>query len=72
VICANPTSDRHDIGPDDRRISVVKVDWGKADLREKWAGEYVFCCFLCLADWAQQKAAQHDGVVLIEGRTPDE
>jgi hypothetical protein len=65
--CHNPTRERHEIPEGDRRVSLVRIDWGKADLREGWEGEYRFCSFRCLAEWAAEKADQHDGRVLVEG-----
>lgn len=52
----------------DRWITfTLAVDWGADDLREAWNGNYLFCSFKCLTQWASEKAAQHDGKVLTEG-----
>lgn len=54
--------------PGDRWITfTLAVDWGAADLRAAWNGSYELCSFGCLAQWAAEKAAQHDGKVLVEG-----
>jgi hypothetical protein len=65
VPCNNPSRERHDCG--DREISIepLAIKWG--DIRDDWQGDYSFCSFRCLADWAAEKAAQHDGHVLQEG-----
>jgi hypothetical protein len=68
MLCNNPARERHEIiHGEDRMISLIRVDWGKNDLREDWEGEYRWCSFRCMADWAQEKASQHDGHVLVEG-----
>lgn len=56
-----------------RRVVVpgLTVEWGAKDLRGDWSGGYVFCSFACLAAWASEKAAAHDGKVLVEGPKPD-
>lgn len=45
----------------------LSLEWGADDLRAPWDGEYEFCSFKCLAQWASEKAAVHDGHVLVEG-----
>lgn len=66
--CDNPTGDRHDIPTDGRRLDVgFKINWGDDDIRDQWQGSYGFCSFQCLADWASQRAADHDQHVLKDG-----
>ncbi len=45
----------------------LTVDWGADDLRAAWNGDYALCSFKCLAQWASEKAAVHDGRTLVEG-----
>lgn len=54
--------------PGERWITfTLAVDWGADDLRASWNGEYSFHSFACLAQWAAEKAEQHDGHLLVEG-----
>lgn len=65
VVCQNPKRDRHECA--ERLISIepLAVKWG--DIRDDWQGDYSFCSFQCLSEWASEKADQHDGHVLREG-----
>lgn len=69
VVCGNPLRDRHEIADGDRRVDIrpLAVNWGDGDLRADWEGNYFFCSFGCLSDWASEKASQHDGRVVVEG-----
>lgn len=68
VLCANPARDRHEIAKGDRRVDLVfALDWGDDDLRASHSKPLSFCAFQCLAEWAAEKAGQHDGHVLKEG-----
>ena len=72
VLCMNPERDRHTIAKGERRIDItpLAVDWGATDVRPSWQGTYTFCCFECLAAWASERAADHDGRVVSEGEKP--
>lgn len=63
---------KREIAPDARTIQVdVWVDWGSDDLRpQPDPKRYVFCSFKCASDWAADRAAAHDDVVVKEG-VPD-
>lgn len=68
--CANPVTapEAHQIPDGARRVMVaVSVDWGTDDLREPWSGEYAFCSFGCLEEWATARAVDHDGRKVVEG-----
>lgn len=68
VMCHNPVGDRHEIPDGDRKITLTAiVVWGANDLRDDWTGDYTFCSFACLADWATERASDHDGHELHEG-----
>lgn len=67
-VCGNPAGDRHRIDDGARRVRVqLTVDWGADDLRDTHSKPLVFCSFACLAGWAGEKAAQHDGVTVKDG-----
>lgn len=56
----------------DRRIMLnVSVDWGTKDVRAPWSGEYQFCSFGCLEEWATDRAVDHDGRFVVEGEKPE-
>jgi hypothetical protein len=68
VVCQNPARPTHEIADGGRKITLTGVVvWGQADLRDDWTGDYVFCSFACLSEWAALRADDHDGVVLREG-----
>lgn len=69
VVCNGPGGERHEIAEGKRRITipVLHIDWSDEDIREDWQGDYVFCSFGCLEEWATEKAADHDGRVVKEG-----
>lgn len=68
VLCQNPARDPHTIDDGARKITLTgTVVWGQDDLRGDWTGDYVFCSFACLSEWAALRATDHDGVVLREG-----
>lgn len=71
MLCNAPVraEDAHEIGDREIHISPLAVKWG--DIRDDWQGDYSFCSFKCLADWATEKSAQHDGHVLEHGSTPE-
>lgn len=72
MLCNAPVTapEAHEIA--DRRIMVnVSVDWGKDDVRAPWSGEYQFCSFGCLEEWATDRAVEHDGRVVTEGEKPE-
>lgn len=71
-VCHNPARAAHEIADGARTITIpaLTITWGKHDLRDDWTGAYTFCSFKCLADWATEKAAQHDGASLVEGAKP--
>lgn len=61
----------------DRAITVgVSVDWGDADERETQAEKLiVFHSFACIAQWATDRAEQHDDHVVTspaEGHEPSD
>lgn len=64
-----PVTVPYDIPTGDRslRISPLAVNWGTDDLRDDWQGDYTFCSFKCLKEWADAKAADHDGRTVKEG-----
>jgi hypothetical protein len=73
VVCQNPAGDRHEIAEGARKVTLTgTVVWGENDIRAEWTGDYVFCSFGCLAEWATQRAIDHDGVVLREGVEVDQ
>lgn len=56
--------------PDGARkiVVTVAVDWGKDDLRDPQEPKsYAFDKFACVADWANDRALSHDGIVVLEG-----
>lgn len=58
----------HKIANGDRCLDLrFDVDWGDKDLRESHSKPLTFCSFTCLAAWATDRAAQHDGTTLTEG-----
>lgn len=66
--CNAPDCGR-EIAKGERHITLTAgIDWGANDLRKPWQGDYVFCSFGCLSDWASARAADHDGHVLKEGQ----
>lgn len=68
VFCQNPADAKHEIADGDRKITLTGiVVWGEQDLRDDWTGDYVFCSFKCVSEWAATRAADHDGVVLRDG-----
>lgn len=68
VTCQNPERPTHEIPDGGRKVTLsAVVVWGQQDLRDDWSGEYVFCSFACLSEWAATRAGDHDGVVLREG-----
>lgn len=72
MVCHNSphgAGETHEIAEDGRRIDIkpLAVNWGNADLRVTWEGNYAFCSFKCLSDWAAGKAAEHDNHTLQEG-----
>lgn len=73
VVCSSPARARHKIKAGDRKITIpaLTVEWGARDIRDDWAGAYTFCSFACLRDWAAEKADQHDGDLLVEGKPPE-
>lgn len=73
VQCQNPARDPHQIDDGARKITLTAaVVWGQEDARGDWTGDYVFCSFGCLSEWAANRAADHDGVVLREGATVEQ
>lgn len=74
TLCNAPVTapEAHEIKNGARNIHVtVSVDWGKEDLRHPWYGEYRFCSFGCLEEWATEQAVKHDGRVVTEGEKPE-
>ena len=68
VLCQNPTRPKHQIADGDRKVTLTAIIvWGQDDERGDWTGDYVFCSFGCLADWAATRAGDHDGIVLRNG-----
>jgi hypothetical protein len=68
VVCQNPERPPHEIADGARKITLTgMIVWGQEDLRADWTGDYVFCSFQCLSEWAATRAGDHDGVVLREG-----
>lgn len=68
VVCQNPELPTHEIADGARKVTLSAVIvWGQDDLRGDWTGDYVFCSFACLSQWAATRATDHDGVVLREG-----
>lgn len=68
VACQNPELPPHTIADGARKVTLSAIIvWGQDDLRDDWTGDYVFCSFACLSQWAATRAAVHDGVVLREG-----
>ena len=68
VVCQNPELPTHEIADGARKVTLSAiVVWGQQDLRADWTGDYVFCSFACLSQWAGTRAADHDGVVLRDG-----
>lgn len=66
--CQNPVAGRHELHAGVRRLEVqLRTDWGGNDLRATHDKTLAFCSFACLAAWAQEKADQHDDVVLQDG-----
>ena len=66
-LCANATQTKHELPGEGGRRVTLGVEWGAADLRDNWEGDYVFCDFRCLAAKAVEWACEHDGHVLREG-----
>jgi len=67
MLCENPKRERHDIPDGGRKIELnAVVNWGDDDQRDDHAKTRRFCSFACLADWAAERAAQHDGRVLAK------
>jgi len=68
VVCQNPALPPHEIADGARKVTLSAIIvWGQDDLRDDWSGDYVFCSFACLSQWATTRATDHDGVVLREG-----
>ena len=69
--CNAPVSaaEAHKIPAGGRRITIpaLSIRWGDKDIRDDWVGDYTFCCFQCLAEWATEKSEQHDDRTLVEG-----
>lgn len=71
LLCNNPARDRHEIVDGDRKVTIsLGLTWGQRDLRDDWRGDYAFCSFGCLGEWAAERAAEHDHHVLVEGARP--
>lgn len=72
VVCNGPGGERHEINDGARKITIpaLTVEWGAEDIRDDWTGPYVFCSFGCLEEWATEKAVDHDGRVVKDGKTP--
>lgn len=73
VSCQNPSRDKHEIPDGGRRLEIkpLTIDWGSSDLRDGWQGDYTFCSFACLSEWAAARAAEHDEHVLVDGEPPE-
>lgn len=68
VACQNPARDPHQIADGARKVTLSAiVVWGEQDLRGDWTGDYTFCSFGCLSEWAATRAGDHDGRVLVDG-----
>lgn len=56
---------KHEIEEGDRRLELtLRVDWGDEDEREDTGKVIVFDSFACIAQWAWDRSAQHDGHVV--------
>lgn len=48
-----------------RKIAfAMDIDWGTNDDRDASGKHYDFCSFACVAQWAIDRAAAHDGHVI--------
>lgn len=57
-----------EIDPDATRHELaLRTKWARDDLRTQGEKRAVFCSFSCLASWAADRAAQHDGKLLVDG-----
>jgi hypothetical protein len=76
--CANPAHAQDETlivdGDPCVHIPDLTVDYGSKDIRETWSSghteKYFFHSFACLATWATDRAAVHDGVILEHGEPP--
>lgn len=59
---------KSEIDPDATRHELaLRTKWARGDLRTQGEKRAVFCSFSCLASWAADRAAQHDGKLLVDG-----
>lgn len=56
---------KRELKDDERKLEIAfSIDWGDRDEREPHTKRLVFCSFAHLADWATDRAVDHDETVV--------
>lgn len=72
-LCNNATKQKHELVEGDRKVTIaLGLTWGQRDIRDEWKGDYAFCSFQCLAEWATSRGVEHDQHVLVDGEPPED